>query len=97
MANDPRYNKPSWTGRIGCLCDQLKMRTKALTTEGSIRCARIIGLGDGTVLEMPLTIRDIAGGVPILAAKLQEIVRTLAAFFAKPEFKIVDDWADQKS
>jgi hypothetical protein len=84
------------TEEIEVAGNQLVDRVKELVAEGRVRKVRIKEADGDMVVEMPLNVGVVAGGVITLAAPLLAVLGVLAALVAKIRIEIVRDAAEQQ-
>ena len=85
----PGARRHTWSEKIDIAGDELVGRVKHLAAEGSVRRIRITEPDGDLVLEVPLTIGAIAGGVVVLAAPMLAVIGAVAAFFSKVRIEVI--------
>ncbi len=93
--DDPAPEKPSrsFSETIEVTGNQLVDKVKDLVNSGNVRTLRIHA-GDDFLLEMPVTVGVIAGGVMVLAAPWLAVLGVIAAMVAKVRIEVERDGED---
>lgn len=98
-AGEPRHEEPqteeaerkTFVEEFEVEASQLVERIKELIREGNARTLRVKDGKGRYVLELPLTVGVVAGGVFALAAPTAAILSTIAGFVAKVKIEVVRD------
>ena len=82
-------SKLTWTEDIEVAGEELVASIKRLAAEGQVSRIRLLDPEGDIVLEMPLTIGAIAGGVVVVAAPILALLATFAVFVTKVKLEVV--------
>ncbi|WP_223475855.1 DUF4342 domain-containing protein [Oricola indica] len=97
---DDKGTKKTFTEEIEIAGDQLIEKIKAIVQEGNVRQLRLKASDGDIVLETPLTIGVVAGGVMALAAPWLAVLGVIAAMVTHVTVEVVreidEDEADDK-
>lgn len=97
---DDKGPKKTFTEEIEIAGDQLIEKIKAIVQEGNVRQLRLKASDGDIVLETPLTIGVVAGGVMALAAPWLAVLGVIAAMVTHVTVEVVreidEDEADDK-
>lgn len=98
---DDKGRKKTFTEEIEIAGDQLIEKIKEIVQEGNVRQLRLKASDGDIVLETPLTIGVVAGGVVALAAPWLAVLGVIAALVTHVTVEVVreidEDEADDKS
>ena len=81
--------KRSWTEEIEVAGSELLERVRELIAEGNVRRLRIGGQDGSVVLEIPLSVGAVVGGVATLAAPLLAVLGVFAALVSHAKIEII--------
>jgi len=98
MDTDDNKGKKTFTEEIEIAGDQLIERIKEIVQEGNVRQLRLKASDGDIVLETPLTVGVVAGGVVALAAPWLAVLGVIAALVTRVTVEVVrevDDDADE--
>jgi hypothetical protein len=79
----------SFTEEIEVAGNQVVEEVKRLIAEGNVRKLRLRSANDDVVLEVPLTLGAVTGGVVALAAPALMVLGTVAALLARVRIEVV--------
>ena len=83
--------KRSWSEEIEVAGSELLGRVKELVAEGNVRRLRISGKDGPVLVEIPLSVGAVIGGVVTLAAPLLAVLGVLAALLSHAKVEIIRD------
>lgn len=86
--------KRSWSEEIEVAGSELLERVKELIAEGNVRRLRISAQDGPMIVEIPLSVGAVLGGVVTLAAPLLAILGVFAALVSRVKIEIIRDHPD---
>lgn len=89
MDTQDNNGKKTFTEEIEIAGDQLIERIKEIVAEGNVRQLRLKASDGDIVLETPLTVGVVAGGVVALAAPWLAVLGVIAALVTKVTVEVV--------
>ncbi|MCI5074414.1 DUF4342 domain-containing protein [Oricola sp.] len=92
---DQQGKKKTFTEEIEIAGDQLVERVKEIVKEGNVRQLRLKASDGDIVLETPLTIGVVAGGVLALAAPWLAVLGVIAALVTHVTVEVVREVEDE--
>ncbi len=96
MDTQDNNGKKTFTEEIEIAGDQLIERIKEIIAEGNVRQLRLKASDGDIVLETPLTIGVVAGGVVALAAPWLAVLGVIAALVTRVTVEVVREVEDDK-
>ena len=88
--NDDDRNR-SWSEQFEVAGSELLERVKQLIADGNVRRLRISGQDGSVIVEIPLSVGAVVGGVVTLAAPLLAVLGVIAALVAHAKVEVIRD------
>jgi hypothetical protein len=89
MAENDKERWKAFTEELEVTGNQLVEEVKRLVAEGNVRKLRVRSQNDDVVLEVPLTLGAVTGGVVALAAPGLMVLGALAGLLARVKIEVV--------